>query len=75
MKGKVHAKHFRLLVELSSVRSKKGIYALEGFLVKGRGLKEMCNEHGITPSYFNSALRKLQEINHSVIKALPYYRH
>ncbi|ECG8656203.1 hypothetical protein CSM67_004257 [Salmonella enterica subsp. diarizonae] len=74
VKGMVHAKHFQLLVELSSVRSTKGICALEDYLVKGRDLKEVCNEHGITSSYFTSALRRLQEVNFCVIDVIPYYR-
>ncbi|EDS7167656.1 hypothetical protein R991_004030 [Salmonella enterica] len=75
VKGMVHARYFRLLVELSSIRSSRGICALEEYLVKGRDLKEVCNEHGISPSHFTGSLRKLQEVNHKVIEVLLYYRH
>lgn len=74
MKGMVHLKYFQLLVELSSIRSSKKIYALEDYLVKGRELKEVCNENGITLSSFTSSLRRLQEVNFRVINILPYYR-
>ncbi|EEY7880602.1 K99 fimbria transcriptional regulator FanA [Escherichia coli] len=74
VKGMVKARCFQLLVELSSIRSSRGIYALEDYFVKGRDLKEVCNEHDITPSYVTSLLRKLQEVNHKVIDILPYYR-
>lgn len=74
VKGMIHAKYFRLLIDLSSIRSSKGIYALEDYLVKGRDLKEICNEYGITQSYFTGLLSKLQEFNYNVINILPYYR-
>ncbi|WP_265498976.1 PapB/FocB family fimbrial expression transcriptional regulator, partial [Providencia rustigianii] len=74
VKGRVNKGHFKLLIELSQIRSSKSIYALEEYLVKGKELKDVCNECDITPSKFTNSLRKLQKISQSVIYALPYYR-
>ncbi|HEN3635327.1 TPA: hypothetical protein U5E30_004016 [Yersinia enterocolitica] len=74
MKGMVHKEHFRFLVEVSNIRSAKIIYALEGYLVNGKSIKEVCEEHGITSSYFNTALRRMQEISYCIAFMVPYYK-
>ncbi|WP_223307036.1 adhesin biosynthesis transcription regulatory family protein [Citrobacter sp. S-77] len=42
IKGVVHEKHYRLLIEVSNIRSIKVIYALESYLIKGRSVKDVC---------------------------------
>jgi hypothetical protein len=74
IKGLVHEKHFRLLIEVSNIRSTKVIYALEGYLVNGRCIKDVCADYGITTSYFSSVLRRIQEISSCVYFMMPYYK-
>ncbi|EHD1149666.1 hypothetical protein JR754_004377, partial [Escherichia coli] len=50
LKGRVHKEHFRLLVEVSNIRSAKVIYALEGYLVNGSTIKDVCEKYGMTSS-------------------------
>ncbi|EBI8251249.1 TPA: hypothetical protein PRY54_003921 [Escherichia coli] len=74
MKGMVHKEHFRLLVEVSNIRSAKVILALEKYLVFGTSIKSLCAEYGITSSYFNTALRRMQEISCCIAFMVPFYR-
>lgn len=73
IKGKVHKEHFKLLVEVSNIRSAKVIYALEGYLVNGITIKNVCEIYGVTSSYFNMALRRMQEISHCIACMVRYY--
>ena len=73
IKGMVHKEHFRLLIELSNIRSVKVIYALEGVLVNGMDVKHVCEVYGVTPSYFNRALRRMQEISYCTACMAQYY--
>lgn len=74
IKGMVHKEHFRLLVEVSNIRSAKVIYALEGYLVNGISIKNVCEIYGVTSSYFNTALRRMQEISHCIAFMIPFYK-
>lgn len=72
-KGRVHNRHFKLLVEVSHLRSTKIIRALEGYLVQGKEAKDVCDQYRITSSYFLIALRRLQEISCCISCMIHYY--
>jgi len=74
LKGSVHKEHFKLIVEVSNIRSAKVIYALESYLVNGDAIKDVCEKYGITSSYFNAALRRMQEISHCIAFMVPFYK-
>jgi hypothetical protein len=74
IKGMAHKEHFRLLVEVSNIRSAKVIFALEGYLVNGISIKNVCENYGVTSSYFNTALRRMQEISHCIALMIPFYK-
>ena len=73
IRGMIHKEHFRLLVEVSNIRSAKIIYALEGYLVNGMTIKNVCDKYGVTTSYFNTALRRMQEISYCIACMVQYY--
>ncbi len=74
MKGVVHEKHFRLLIEVSNIRSIKVIFALEDYLVNGRSVKDVCADYGVTSSYFSTVLRRMQKVSLCVYCMMPYYK-
>ncbi|EPW5280506.1 PapB/FocB family fimbrial expression transcriptional regulator [Yersinia enterocolitica] len=73
VKGRVHSRHFKLLIEVSHIRSTKIIRALEGYLVQDKEAKDVCDQYGITNSYFLITLRRLQEISYCISCMIPYY--
>lgn len=61
--GKVDKKQFRLLIDLSSIRSLKVINALEDYFVNGSNRKEICDKHKINHGYLSLKIRKLQDVS------------
>ncbi|EMU6031388.1 transcriptional regulator [Salmonella enterica subsp. enterica serovar Bredeney] len=72
--GKVSDAHFSVLIELSSVRSEKIIYALHDCLVMGESRKTACERHGASISYFSISLGRLLHAHQLVLQLMPFYR-
>ncbi|MFG3962987.1 PapB/FocB family fimbrial expression transcriptional regulator [Escherichia coli] len=72
--GKIDDIQFLLLVEISSIHSKKVIQALGEYLVYGYSRKEACSRHSVSLSYFSSALKKLRKINQCIYWLVPFYK-
>ena len=71
--GKVSEFVFPLLMELSSVRSERVIYALRDFLVWGYTRKEVCERYGVTYSYFSKALKRVCRVGNIIVCLLEHY--
>lgn len=72
--GKIEDVQFFLLVEISSIHSKKVVQALGEHLIYGYSRKEACSRHSVSLSYFSSALKKLRKINKCVCWLVPFYK-
>ena len=72
--GKVSDAHFSMLIELSSVRSEKIIYALYDYLVMGESRKTACERHGASISYFSISLGRLLHTHQLVLQLMSFYR-
>ncbi|EGM8070156.1 adhesin biosynthesis transcription regulatory family protein [Escherichia albertii] len=71
--GSLSDDHFWLLINISSIHSKKVIDALRDFLVLGYTRKESCIHHGVSQSYFSTSLSRLQHVNSMMYQLVPYY--
>ncbi|KAE9942964.1 transcriptional regulator [Escherichia coli] len=71
--GKVSEFVFPLLMELSSVRGERVIYALRDFLVWGYTRKEVCERYGVTYSYFSKALKRVCRVGNIIVCLLEHY--
>ena len=71
--GSLSDNHFWLLIDISSIHSKKVINALRDFLVLGYTRKESCIHNGVSPSYFSTSLSRLQHVNSMMFQLAPYY--
>lgn len=74
IQGEVNGEHFKLLIEISNIRSKKIIYALEEHFVSGRDIKSLCEEYKMSTSYFWISLRRFQEVSHCVARMCEFYK-
>ena len=71
--GKVSIEHFEMLIELSGIRSKRVIMALERYLVGGEKRKTLCEANSVSLSYFSVKLKQLHNCSVLVMKLCPYY--
>ena len=72
--GCVSKSVFDLLVELSSIHSKKIINALHDYLVLGVDRKIACGRYGASISYFSIALGRIFHTNQIVSQLIYYYQ-
>ncbi len=71
--SQVHDKHFWMLIEMSSIRSRKVIHALRDYLVKGFTRIESCERHKVSVSYFSLSMKKMSYMNNIAAKISVYY--
>ncbi|EHM1654532.1 transcriptional regulator [Salmonella enterica subsp. enterica serovar Saintpaul] len=71
--GGVHLEHFRLLANISGIRSEKILIALESFLVRGLTRQQSCELAGVSPASISVKLRQMQGVNRAVIELQPWY--
>ncbi|WP_331320687.1 PapB/FocB family fimbrial expression transcriptional regulator [Escherichia marmotae] len=71
--GSMSVEHFRHLVEISSINSRKVICALEDFFVHGMTRKEACDKHNVAQGYFSISMRKFIKVNNTVSHLTRYY--
>ena len=71
--GSMSVEHFRHLVEISSINSRKVICALEDFFVHGMTRKEACDKHKVAQGYFSISMRKFIKVNNTVSHLTRYY--
>lgn len=61
--GKVPAQYFRILTDISPIRSKKVIKALHEHFVEGRSRVQVSNEHSVCQGYLSLKIRELHLLN------------
>lgn len=71
--GSMSVEHFRHLVEISSINSRKVICALEDFFVNGMTRKDACDKHKVAQGYFSISMRKFIKVNNTVSHLTRYY--
>lgn len=71
--GKMDDMQFLLLIEISSIHSKKVIQALGDYLVYGYSRKESCSRYNVSLGYFSYALKRLNRVNQAVSWIAPFY--
>ncbi len=71
--GKVSEYLFDVLIELSTIHSKKIINALRDYLVSGESRKTSCERYNASVSYFSVALGRLFYVSQLVSQLVPYY--
>lgn len=67
-------KQFELLVELSSIHSKKVILALRDHLVLGKTRKEVCAQYGVSAGYLSLCIRRLLIVEKVVSRLAGFYQ-
>lgn len=72
-KGEVSEDEFALLIALSTIHSKKIIYALRDYLVSGESRKIVCERYGVNNGYLSTSLSRLYKVNCIVIQLMSLY--
>ncbi|EGC4561741.1 PapB/FocB family fimbrial expression transcriptional regulator [Escherichia coli] len=60
--GKLKSELFHLLVSMSSIRSNKAVLSLHDHFVLGFTRAEVCNKHGIAPSYLSVKIKEFRSL-------------
>ncbi|ENY3562459.1 adhesin biosynthesis transcription regulatory family protein [Escherichia coli O54:H45] len=71
--GKMSEHQFWLLAEISPIHSEKVINALRDFLVFGYSKREASERHDVSQGYLSNALGRIQKVNHTVSRLVPFY--
>ncbi|HGK5325254.1 TPA: PapB/FocB family fimbrial expression transcriptional regulator, partial [Salmonella enterica subsp. enterica serovar Wandsworth] len=71
--GLVSEEHFRLLIDISSVRSERVINALKAYFVDGKIRRKICEEFKLSASYLSVKIREIQCLCSRVIDLYPYF--
>ena len=71
--GEVSEKHFRLLMDISSIRGEKIICALRAFFVEGKTRREIYSIYNINQGNLSRKIEELQELSQSIMALYPYY--
>ncbi|HAO0314670.1 TPA: transcriptional regulator [Escherichia coli] len=66
-------KQFRILIELSSIRSEKIINALRDHLVRGESRRIVCERYNANQGYLSICLARLLRVYHLVSILKNYY--
>ncbi|EFA4228716.1 transcriptional regulator [Escherichia coli] len=72
--GSMSIEHFRCLIEISSINSRKTIMAMEDYFVHGKSRKEACERNNVAQSYFSISVKKFIKISNAVAQASKFYR-
>lgn len=71
--GQVSNEQFRMLIDISSVRSDKVINALQAYFVNGIARNTICEEYHVNPGYLSIKIREIQSLSRKIIDIYPYY--
>lgn len=64
--GTVPEHYFRMLLDISSIRSEKVTQALYGYFVKGKTRIQVCNEHDVFQGYLSVKIREINLLNKKI---------
>ncbi|EHK6581758.1 PapB/FocB family fimbrial expression transcriptional regulator [Escherichia albertii] len=71
--GSLSSEQFDLLVELSSIHSKKVILAMHDHLVLGDSRKVVCERYGVNAGYLSVCIGRLLRVERNVSKLVRFY--
>ncbi|HBA7447897.1 PapB/FocB family fimbrial expression transcriptional regulator [Escherichia coli] len=71
--GSISGEQFDLLVELSSIHSRKVILAMRDHLVLGDSRKVVCERYGVNAGYLSVCIGRLLRVESSVSKLVRFY--
>ena len=71
--GSLSGEQFDLLVELSSIHSRKVIMAMRDHLVQGDSRKVVCERYGVNAGYLSVCIRRLLRVEKGVSKLVRFY--
>ncbi|EJM9606325.1 TPA: PapB/FocB family fimbrial expression transcriptional regulator [Escherichia albertii] len=72
-RGSLSSEQFDLLVELSSIHSKKVILAMHDHLVLGDSRKVVCERYGVNAGYLSVCIGRLLRVERNVSKLVRFY--
>lgn len=70
--GEVTEEQFRLLVDISPVRSAKVIMALRDYFVLGHSRKLVCEHNQVNPGYLSIKIREIQALCRRILELYPH---
>ncbi|WP_280174214.1 PapB/FocB family fimbrial expression transcriptional regulator [Escherichia coli] len=65
--------HFRILIDLSPIRSEKVMLALRDYLVHGHSRKDICERYDLNNAYLSISISRITRISRLIYSAIPYY--
>ncbi|MDF6552734.1 adhesin biosynthesis transcription regulatory family protein, partial [Escherichia coli] len=65
--------HFDLLVDISSIHSRKIISAMRDHLVLGDSRRVVCERYGVNAGYLSVCIGRLLRVEKSVSKLVRFY--
>lgn len=71
--SEVSERQFLLLMEVSSIHSKRVFMALKEYLLDGYTRKDVCKRNNISQGYFSVSLSRIQRVNSIINLLVPYY--
>lgn len=71
--GSICEEQFWLLIEISSVHSKKVINAMRDHLVSGISRKEVCERYNVNNGYLSISIGRLNHTHNIVRNLMMYY--
>ncbi|MGY0160834.1 adhesin biosynthesis transcription regulatory family protein [Edwardsiella tarda] len=70
--GEVTEEQFRLLIDISSIRSTKVILALRDYFVLGHSRKLICERNHVNPGYLSIKIREIQALCRRILELYPH---
>lgn len=71
--GQVSNEQFRLLIDISPVRSDKVIHALQEYFVNGEKRSVICEKYHVNPGYLSIKIREMQALSRQILDIYPYF--
>ncbi|EET4711919.1 TPA: transcriptional regulator [Escherichia coli O156:H25] len=71
--GNLDEEHFRILIDLSPIRSEKVMLALRDYLVHGHSRKDICERYDLNNAYLSISISRITRISRLIYSAIPYY--
>ncbi|ELP5543946.1 hypothetical protein QTR52_004368 [Salmonella enterica] len=71
--GTVAEEQFKLLIDISTIRSNRIIVALEEYFVQGVTRKEICNKYKLSAGYLSVKIKEIQILCRQIIDIYPYF--
>ncbi|EAA8634470.1 hypothetical protein AHS86_23655 [Salmonella enterica subsp. enterica] len=71
--GTVAEEQFKLLIDISTIRSNRIIVALKDYFVQGVTRKEICKKYNLSAGYLSVKIKEIQMLCRQIIEIYPYF--